>query len=489
MSTPHETRPLPPVPWQHEGGRPAPSGTAPGHDDSRSPGPRPAGSHPAASRAAGAPAAADGAAPGALPGWGPWSPRTLLAGSADLVVDAALGTLWLGLLLALVTSGVAALPVVVGVVPLAAAVYAARAAVWVERRRTQAAFGLVLPAPHRRRSPRTDGWRLLHQLWLDVSEAPLWTGLLHLVLTTALGWAVVGALAGTGAALALALAPLYAAPENPVWPAGGPGAWPDWAVVLAGSTIALTGLVVVGLCAAAHRGLSRLLLRVDEAAELRRRAAEAAAARETAVRGARTERSRIERDLHDGVQPQLVAVAMNLSMARRRIDDDPAAAKELIAEAHATTKAAIAELRRLARGFHPAVLEDRGLDAALSAVAAQSPVPVAVDVRVPRLAPETEAAVYFAVAEGLANVVKHAGATGVSVEVSLESGEHPGADRVLARVLDDGRGGAVVVPGGGLSGIADRVRSAGGRFTLDSPAGGPTVLGVELPAGSTGGRS
>ncbi|MGX5358848.1 histidine kinase [Kocuria sp. KH4] len=460
MSTSHETRPLPPAPW---------SGTGPTSDPGTA--------------ADDAPRTASGSRPAGGTGareWGPWSARTLFFGGTDLVVDAALGTLWLTALVSLVTAGLASLAALVGVVLLVATVYAVRGIEWVERRRTQAAFGLHLPAPHRRRSPRTDGWRIPHQWWLDVRDPAFWTGLLHLLLTTVLGWVAVGALAGTGAAVALALAPLYAAESNPIWPSELVGTWPDWAVVLTGTTLALLGVLLLVLCVAAHRGLSRLLLRVDEAAELRRRAAEAAAARETAVRGARTERSRIERDLHDGVQPQLVSVAMNLSMAQRRIDHDPAGAKDLIGEAHATTKAAITELRRLARGFHPAVLEDRGLDAALSAVAAQSPVPVAVDVRVPRLAPETEAAVYFAVSEGLANVVKHSGAGAASVRVGLEP-DPAGGTRVLARVADDGRGGAVLVPGGGLSGIADRIRSAGGHFFLDSPAGGPTELTVELP--------
>ncbi|MFC4902645.1 MULTISPECIES: sensor histidine kinase [Kocuria] len=464
MSTPHETRPLPPAPWSGTG-HPSDPGTA---DDGAA--------HRAAS---GSRPAVPGGGTGARE-WGPWSAKTLFFGGTDLVVDAALGTLWLTALVSLVTAGLASLAALVGVVLLVAAIYAVRGIEWVERRRTQAAFGLHLPAPHRRRSPRADGWRILHQWWLDVSDPAFWTGLLHLLLTTALGWVAVGTLAGTGAAVALALAPLYAAESNPVWPSELVGTWPDWAVALAGITLALLGVLLLVLAVAAHRGLSRLLLRVDEAAELRRRAAEAAAARETAVRGARTERSRIERDLHDGVQPQLVSVAMNLSMAQRRIDHDPAGAKDLIGEAHATTKAAITELRRLARGFHPAVLEDRGLDAALSAVAAQSPVPVAVDVRVPRLAPETEAAVYFAVSEGLANVVKHAGADAASVRVGLES-DPAGGTRVVARIADDGRGGAVLVPGGGLSGIADRIRSAGGHFFLDSPAGGPTELTVELP--------
>ncbi|MVZ33930.1 sensor histidine kinase, partial [Escherichia coli] len=143
------------------------------------------------------------------------------------------------------------------------------------------------------------------------------------------------------------------------------GNLPEWALVLLGVTAVLLSILVGVLATVAHRALSAALLRQSEAVRLRREAAESrrqaeheSAAKESAVRGAETERSRIERDLHDGVQPQLVSVAMNLSMATSRIDTDPAAAKELVAEAHGTTKAAITELRRLARGFHPAVLED-----------------------------------------------------------------------------------------------------------------------------------
>ena len=131
--------------------------------------------------------------------------------------------------------------------------------------------------------------------------------------------------------------------------------------------------------------------------------------------------------------------------------------------------------------LHPAVLEDRGLDAAVSAVAAQAPFPVDVSVTAPRLDPRTEAAIYFAVSEGLTNAVKHSGARSADVAVSVQDGPAPGTAVVVAGVRDFGRGGARVVPGGGLSGIQDRIRSAGGRFFVTSPAGGPTEVIVELP--------
>ncbi|MDQ2689936.1 MAG: sensor histidine kinase, partial [Chloroflexota bacterium] len=160
-------------------------------------------------------------------------------------------------------------------------------------------------------------------------------------------------------------------------------------------------------------------------------------------------------------------------------------AKELLAEAHTSTKAAITELRQLARGIHASVLDDRGLDAALSALAARSPVPVQVDVRLEgRCSRTAEAAVYFAIAEALTNAAKHARAGSARVVVRLRDGDTPGARLLWARVEDDGIGGATIVPGGGLDGIMNRVLAAGGQARLDSPAGGPTSLEVSVPCAS-----
>ncbi|WP_239494378.1 sensor histidine kinase [Kocuria sp. BT304] len=422
--------------------------------------------------------------------WRMFSPKPLFFGTLDLVVDSVLNAALITLVFGLLVAGIATLPFLgAGVLVLAGTVYVMMAAVWLERRRSASSFGLDIRDPRRRRSPRRDWVRWPHQVWLDLSDGSLWLGLLHLVLTCALGWLALLPFITVGAGTALALAPLYAPDDSVVRQAlAAVGDLPEWAaVVLAVAAVVLS--VLLGLLATlAHRGLSAGLLRQSESMRLRREALEArrraeheSAAKESAVRGAETERSRIERDLHDGVQPQLVSVAMNLSMASSRIDTDPAAAKQLVAEAHGTTKAAITELRRLARGFHPAVLEDRGLDAALSAVAAQAPFPVDVSVTVPRLEPRTEAAIYFAVSESLTNAVKYSGTLSADVAVSLQNGAAPGTSVVVAGVRDFGRGGARVVPGGGLSGIQDRIRSAGGRFFVDSPAGGPTEIIVELP--------
>ncbi len=191
------------------------------------------------------------------------------------------------------------------------------------------------------------------------------------------------------------------------------------------------------------------------------------------------ERRRIERDLHDGAQQRLVSLAVNLGLARSTLGDLPEDARKVIDEAHREAKEAIAELNNLVRGLHPAVLEDRGLDAALSGVAARLPVPVRVAVDLPqRPSPTVEAVAYFVVSEALTNVVKHAQATRADVTV-----ERIG-ETLLVVVADDGAGGADLAAAGGgtgLAGLAKRVASVDGTFSCRSPAGGPTVITVELP--------
>jgi signal transduction histidine kinase len=201
--------------------------------------------------------------------------------------------------------------------------------------------------------------------------------------------------------------------------------------------------------------------------------------RAAAVESAESERRRIERDLHDGAQQRLVKLGMDLGMARETFDQDPAAARQLVADAHEEAKAALAELRDLVRGFHPAILEDRGLDAALSAVVARSPVPVTLRVDIPVRPPATiESAAYFVVVEALTNVAKHAGATKASVTIERRG------DRLGIDISDDGVGGANVQSNGGLHGLAERVEALGGWMRVLSPAGGPTTLMAELPCAS-----
>ncbi|MFJ3880057.1 sensor histidine kinase [Streptomyces sp. NPDC090077] len=185
---------------------------------------------------------------------------------------------------------------------------------------------------------------------------------------------------------------------------------------------------------------------------------------------------RIERDLHDGAQARLVALAMDLGLAKEKLAEDPQAAARMVDEAHGEVKIALQELRDLARGIHPAVLTDRGLDAALSSVASRCAVPVKVQVDLAeRPAAAIEGIAYFTVSELLQNVSKHARARGASVEV-WRSGS-----RLLLRVADDGRGGADASGGSGLAGLAERLDSVDGVFVVDSPEGQGTVVTAELP--------
>jgi signal transduction histidine kinase len=194
---------------------------------------------------------------------------------------------------------------------------------------------------------------------------------------------------------------------------------------------------------------------------------------------AMADRRQIERDLHDGAQQRLLALGMDLGMALEKFETDPEGARELVGDAHRELQRAVAELRNLARGIHPAVLTDRGLDAALSAVAARSPVPVHLDVELRERPPASvEATAYFIVAEALTNAVRYANASAVDVRVRLVG------DRLRIEVADDGVGGAEERPGGGLAGLADRASSVEGSLRITSPAGGPTIVAAELPCAS-----
>lgn len=226
----------------------------------------------------------------------------------------------------------------------------------------------------------------------------------------------------------------------------------------------------------AHGALALALLGPNRAERLAVHAQHLQASRARGVDAAEAERRRIERDLHDGAQQRLVAVAISLGRAKNKIDEDPVAARELIDEAHADAKLAVSELRDLARGIYPAVLADRGLDAALSAQAAKSPVPVEVTVDVePRPPAAVETTAYFIVGETLTNIAKHSGASRAGVKVWRAE------DNVIVEITDDGKGGAEVRPGGGLAGLADRAATIDGVITVVSPVGGPTVVRADLP--------
>ncbi|WP_370414360.1 sensor histidine kinase [Streptomyces fradiae] len=225
--------------------------------------------------------------------------------------------------------------------------------------------------------------------------------------------------------------------------------------------VAVDRLMVAGLL-----GPSRLATRVTELESDRGVVVDTAAA----------DLRRIERDLHDGAQARLVALAMDLGLAKEKLAGDPLAAAVMVDEAHGEVKLALQELRDLARGIHPAVLTDRGLDAALSALAARSTVPVSVEVDLPkRPAAAIEGIAYFTVSELLQNVSKHSRARRAWVDVWRSQ------ERLMIQVRDDGVGGADPAAGSGLAGLTERLDAVDGVLAVDSPAGGPTTVTAEIP--------
>jgi signal transduction histidine kinase len=251
------------------------------------------------------------------------------------------------------------------------------------------------------------------------------------------------------------LAPL----ELVFWATSGGGYfWPVW--VWIGLALALVG----------HARLARRF------GWLRRRVETLARSRTGVLDAQAAELRRIERDLHDGAQARIVSLGMHIGLAEQLVRTDPDAAAALLAEARATTLTALDELRSVMSAVHPAVLADRGLTGAVRALALDLAVPVEVRSAWTGRAPAAiESAVYFAVAECLANVVKHSGATGAAVTLAETGG------RLVATVTDDGVGGAAVGPGTGLVGVARRLEAFDGTVTVSSPPGGPTAIRLEVP--------
>ena len=255
----------------------------------------------------------------------------------------------------------------------------------------------------------------------------------------------------------------------------------------AGRRIALytaIGIVFAVLLPFAVRGVALLQAQLGRVMLTSRAATQAELGRMTEGRNAAVAAEavalrRLERDIHDGPQQQLVRLNMDLARAQRQIERDPGAARAALGEAAGLARETLEDLRALSRGIAPPILADRGLAAALAAIAARSAVPVDLDVDLPteRLAPVTENTAYFVVSEALANVAKHSDATTCRVEVRCTG------DRLRVVVEDDGSGGAVLAPGHGLSGLTDRLLAVDGVLTVDSPRGGPTRLTAELPCG------
>ncbi|WAL39331.1 histidine kinase [Brevibacterium sp. BRM-1] len=403
-------------------------------------------------------------------------------GFANVTASAVLCVVWLWVPVALFATGIGGLFALgAGLIALAAWFFLQRAINAGERVRAEAVYGLGLPVPRPRRSARDGFPGFLEDQWFVLASAPFWRGTAHHLLKQLYGGAV-GILfllaVGTGAYLLCgALNPGLRGSLGT-----DASAWARLAAGTGGAALFLTAWPVVWFSAWLDRLIDRWLLRPARAAELEKEVHTLDRARTGAIDSATTERLRIERDLHDGVQPMLVALSMKLGMAKAKLASDPDGAAVLVAEAHADSKQAITELRQLARGIHPAVLTDRGLDPAVSALAARSVIPVEVDVAVSGpVGAEAESVAYFVVAEALTNANKHSGAARIRVAIS----EHAGL--LTVSIADDGRGGARIggsASASGLAGLAGRVAAARGTLTLTSPEGGPTAIVAEVPCAS-----
>jgi len=406
----------------------------------------------------------------------PVAPRTHVA-LVHLVLDLASACLLSTPILFLAVLSVVTLPFIpVSVICFLCLLVAARLVGHIERFRLAAVPGVLITNPHR---PLDGPWA--RRGFGRLRSAATWKEIgYHLVHLPKAVVFVAVALGTWALGLALATLPLYVGRV----PAG--RATVLWWDIEPGAEAAVACAVGVGLLLTAPwvtRGLSRLtvgmaegLLGGGEAEVLRERVGDLEASRAGVVDAAEAERRRIERDLHDGAQQRLVALAMSLGLAREKLDHDPAAARALIDEAHREAKNALVELRDLARGLHPPVLTDRGLTAAVAGLASRAPLPVEVDVRVERRCPPSiEGIAYFVISESLTNVARHSGALRARVLV-VDTGL-----ALVVEVSDDGVGGAHTERGSGLRGLADRVAAVDGSFRVASPTGGPTSVRAELP--------
>jgi len=416
----------------------------------------------------------------------------LVLGLADLVIDLAVVATAIGVLAAIAGLGGAllgwsltylvpwlVLGPILGLLVLALLPWVLRGYGWAERHRAAAVYGIELTGLPRRHTHLRGFRGLLHQWWLDASDSTPWRALGFLALS-ALRILVLGLLvvAGVGGGIAFLLAPVVRWQADITYFLD----LPNWTLSVLGGIALVIGLVTAVGAGYLDRFLARTILGVSEHTAMRRQLELVAAQRTSAVAAASDQRRRIERDIHDDVQPRLVSIAMTLGMAKGRLESDPAQARELIEQAHTESKETLVELRRLVQGFQPSVLADRGLDAALSAVVARSPIPVALDIDLSggSCSQEAEGVVYFAVSEALTNVAKHARAQRCAVSVARVG------DRLVATITDDGIGGAHVGDGtaGGLAGMRERAFAAGGGLRLVSPPGGPTTITVEVPCAS-----
>jgi len=398
-------------------------------------------------------------------------PQTWL-NTAYLLLAFPFGLAYFVVLVVGVSVGAALAVLVVGLAILLATLAASRGMAAIERGIARALLGVTISQPIDRR-----GLPPVERVGRWLRDPVTWKSLVFVALKFPLGLASFAAVAASGFfSLTLLTAPLIVL-VTPVTFFG-------WIVESPLQALPLTLLGAPATLLALHlyNGLAWLwalfarIMLGPSTEQLREHVDDLRDARARIIAAADAERRRIERDLHDGAQQRLVALALTLGLAESRLPADPVAAAPLVSQAREEAQLAVKELRELASGIHPALLSDRGLGPALEALAGRAPVPTTVDgVPEKRLPAAIESACYFVTAESLTNVAKYAGATSASIHVTVEHG------RVRLVVRDDGAGGADPRNGSGLRGLRDRVEALDGRLDVDSPSGLGTTVIAEMP--------
>ncbi|WP_426507914.1 sensor histidine kinase [Dactylosporangium sp. McL0621] len=418
--------------------------------------------------------------------------RAHIGDIGSIGIGALLGAAALPLLVLLVIAGPASLVGGLGLALFAGVAWTSRRVAGVQRRRLARDLDREPLPPYRTGPDRAAAaagpvGRAFARLGVVAADPQTWRDFAWLLVQLPLGigslvvvvalW--LQALQCIAAPLLLALLPRPAGFDPVVLELTGRSAPGVWLLVPLGVASALLTPLVARWLVALQRRLGARLLGPRTRDVLDARLRRVTAARTDIADASAAELRRIERDLHDGAQARLISVAMSLGVAEDVIDDNPAGAKAMLAEARADAGAALTELRSLVRGIHPPVLSDRGLNGAIQALVLGSRLPVDLDIRLERrLKPPVEAAAYFAIAESLVNAIRHSGARRVRISV-----EDRGR-RLAMTVSDDGRGGAEPERGTGLLGIRRRLSAFDGSLSVVSPPGGPTVLDMELPCGS-----
>lgn len=395
-----------------------------------------------------------------------------------MITSFVLGVFWLVALVAVIATGLSTVPTLLGIVILVLAPFGWIYGAKFERARVRSLLDVNIADPYvqiPKGASRTDTVKA------RVSDRYTWQDLLYLFLLFPIGVAEF-----VIATVLLATGPFFL--SAPIWYALGGEVDVNGSEVntwLLVALLSVIGLLVMGAMpyafvgvGRAHGWLARRLLGKDREAELEARVGELTVSRSLALDSAVVDLRRIERDLHDGAQQRLVKLSMDLGLAREMMESNPEEAKVLIEEAHEESKRAMQEIRDLARGIHPAVLTDRGLRPAVSALAARSPVPVELNITLDERIPErVETAAYFIIAEALTNIARHSQATAATVTIRRFG------DLLFIDIEDDGVGGAHSNRGSGLAGIRDRATALEGRAVIESPPERGTLVHVELPCG------